>query len=41
MKKTPLLPMTIINRFERAITPLEEGEEKTKPTIVNDIRSVC
>jgi hypothetical protein len=27
--KSPLLPMTIINRFEKVMAPLEEGEEKT------------
>jgi hypothetical protein len=29
MKKNPLLPTTLVNKFERSVAPLKEGEEKT------------
>jgi hypothetical protein len=28
-RKTPLLPRPLINRFEKSVAPLEEGEGKT------------
>ncbi len=38
-KKPPLLPTTLINRFEIIVTPLEEREEKS--IVVNNTRLVC